>query len=670
MVRAGVAAGRPYRVAFVDIRMPPGMDGVKTCAQLWVEDPDLQIVLCSAYSDYSWDEMITELGHTDRLVILKKPFDTVEVLQLASALTAKRTLLDANRDHLVDLEQKIAARTAALAATNERLLAEVEIRRKAEQGFAQAKDAADRANRAKSVFLANMSHELRTPLNGVIGMANLLLNTGLSPEQRDLVETLCNSGDALLAVINDVLDFSKVEAGCMDLESCEFDLALLVERAVDLQGAHAARKPIELLWEVEPTAPLRVRGDPTRLRQVLLNIVGNAVKFTDTGEVSVYVRELARVGDISHLRVEVRDTGPGIPAAAHARIFSPFTQADDSTTRRYGGTGLGLAICKRIVDLMGGRIGVDSEPGQGALFWFEIPLPVAPGKAAEHPAIPVDFGRFRALVVDDNATNRKLLLRLLTTWGLPVSEAPDGHEALAALRRAADEGKPFDLVLLDYQMPGMDGLTLASAIQSLTGTLPLPALVMLTSHGERIHGPALASYGLAACQLKPLHPAALHDCLAEVLGQHAAPPPLPAPAPQEALPPIRILVAEDNAVNRKVVQLQLRQLGITADFANDGHEAIEAVRRQPYDVVLMDACMPGMDGLEATRRIRALQAAGDPSVPSRLAIIAMTANALPKDRADCLAAGMDDYIAKPVTTKMIHATLLRHLNARSAARDV
>ncbi len=660
--RAAEAAGRPYALAFVDVRMPPGMDGVETTALLWKVSADLQVVICTAYSDYSWEEMTARLGRSDRLVILKKPFDSVEVRQLASALTEKWRLLQDNHTHLADLERRVAERTAALASANENLRAEIETRRATERALAVAKEAAERADRAKSVFLANMSHEIRTPMNGVIGMANLLRDTGLDLEQRDLVETLCNSGDSLLAIINDILDFSKIEAGRMELEACEFDLSLLVERVLDLQGAHAGSKPVELIWDIDPAVPAWVRGDPTRLRQVLLNLVGNAVKFTAAGEVSVFIRQTAREGDVARLRFEVRDTGLGIPPEALRRVFQPFTQADESTTRRFGGTGLGLAICKRIVELMGGEIGVESESGRGSTFWFTAPLPVAPAAQQEVPPPDPQLARYRALVVDDNETNRKLLRRLLASWGLPATEVADGPAALAELAAAARDHAPYDLVLLDYQMPDMDGLALAAAIQAREG-LPQPVLVMLTSHGERLQGPALARHGLAACQLKPLHPAALRDCIGMVLGRRVpvARPPAAAVAPAAALfAPLRILVAEDNAVNRKVVQLQLRRLGLEVDFACDGLEAVETLRRQPYDLVLMDACMPVMDGLEATRRIRRLQAAGDPSIPARLVIIAMTANALPCDRAECLGAGMDDYVAKPVTLELLQAAILRH----------
>jgi two-component system, sensor histidine kinase and response regulator len=557
------------------------------------------------------------------------------------------------REHKEQLEELVAFRTEELSLTNQNLQHTVE-------QLQEAKEAAEEASRAKSRFLANMSHEIRTPLNGVLGMTDLLLNSAVTEKQRRFAETIRLSGQTLLDVINDILDFSKIEAGKLELENIDFNLRETIEDIVGILANMAQRKNIELISNIHPDVPSSVKGDPGRLGQIISNLVSNAIKFTEKGEIEVKVNVLPGESDMGIVRFEVRDTGIGISPDGRKRIFDAFAQEDDSTTRRYGGTGLGLAISKQLAEMMGGHIGVESESGKGSRFWFILKLKKQSRDESISRIQFNDLRGVRILIVDDNSTNRNILHDQIISWGMSNGSAEDGRKALELLTAAAKRGEPYDLAVVDMNMPGMNGIELARAIKG-DPLIASVRLIMLTSVGYFGDYDDALNSGFLSYLTKPVRQSQLYNSLLNVMNE-----------PAEIISQKKskddeqdkkswhfhgtILLAEDNLVNQEVTRGFLESLGCRIDIVNNGREAVEALKRELYDVVFMDCQMPEMDGFDATRVIREQEKDDN---RQHVPVIALTAHAMEGDREECLAAGMDDYLSKPFTYEQLREKLER-----------
>lgn len=642
MVDRAQAEGYPYSLAFMDVRMPPGIDGIETTFRLWQKHPYLEIVICTAYSDYSWEQMLQKLGRNDHMLFIKKPFDGVSVKQIALALTTKWELSQRDREHLNHLEAEVERRTEKIRAMM--------------QNLSELKDQAEAATKAKSAFLSNMSHEIRTPINAIVGFGELLKSTSLTIEQRDYVETISSSGEHLLALMNEILDISKIESRKMVLEEINFDLESLISNVLKMMQMRIFGKPVDLNLLYPADVPRFFRGDPTRIRQIFMNLVGNSIKFTDKGEVTVIVSVdpdgiCTNNGDIT-LKCSVKDTGIGIPADKQKEIFKVFTQVDSSITRKYGGSGLGLNITESLVNMMGGEIRVESVPDKGSEFIFCLCL-----KSGQHN-IEKDVALVnlellhhkKVIIVDDNEQARQILENYCAQIELDIVYST--HSAEKALEWLILNGKPVDLILSDIIMPQMDGCEFSQRIRQMELTKDIK-LVALTSDALPGIAKRINDAGFDAFVAKPVFRKDLYDILQVIFSNDRKErgEVITLQMVHEILnKEISALLVEDNSLNQKLMGIMLRQMGCTHEIANNGKEAIDMLRLKSYDIILMDVQMPVMDGYEATKIIR-----GEMKITTP--IIALTAHVFKEEIQKCKDIGMNDYVPKPFEAKKLRETI-------------
>ncbi len=646
MIVESLKEDRPYALAFIDMRMPPGWDGLKTIEEAWKVDPDIQIVICTAYSDYSWKEIINRLTNTNNLLILKKPFENIEVKQLARSLTEKWQLIS-------NLEKEVKHRTAKLEAINQELKL--------------AKEAADDATVAKSNFLANMSHEIRTPMNGIIVAVDLAMAEPLSPKLEHFMEIIHSSGHSLLSIINDILDFSKIEAGKMELEHKSFRLDELTNNVIALFMDTVLKKDIELFVDLEPNISMFLKGDQLRIQQIVTNLMGNAFKFTSKKGIIVFgIRQTERTFDNRNIELEfsIRDTGVGMTAEQLDRIFKPFTQADTSTTRKYGGTGLGLSISKQLVEMMNGSIWAESTPQKGTTFYFTLVLEEETEKSSQLLEIPFDLQNMSVLVATDSSWGSKILKRQLTAFHLNCVVASSGKEAVNRIKDSINYQKQFDLFILDLKMHDYDSLEIVNLIRNdFKLTIPI---IMMGAFGIENTLTKAEREQIDGFLNKPFHAFTVFDVLVNVFNRAdlviqkaKIKNKIYASMYKAAVSGMYILIVEDNPTNQDIALAILEGAGVKVQIAKNGKEAIDAVNVDTFDAVLMDMQMPEMDGYEATKMIRQ-----NPDFDS-LPIIAMTAHALKGDKEKCLEAGMNGYITKPINQEILFNTLSKIVKTKS-----